>query len=191
MDQAIQQRYHTVILAHQHVAKLVCQTHRTAGADCIGKQRMRPVERWNIPFPVFNLRPTRCLNRTRCLQRHLVKVHLPRIGLQYSFSHQPAQISVRGHIVEAVIMHPGVRHVCRHALQRPPPSNFQELLLSGRIELQNCIPKLKPLSPLCPPPRCVLSFHREHGRSTRRIPHVFNRNYFLPRQFKKPIQLLF
>ena len=67
-----------------------------------------------------------------------------------AFEYQAAKIAVGAHVVEAVIVHTGVGHVRRHALDGVSPSDFEESAVTGRVELKDHRAKLKALRPLGP-----------------------------------------
>ena len=90
------------------MAKLMRQSQRAQGAHCVDKQRVRPVEGVNVSLALAGLCPASGLNSSGDFQRQLVKIVLLLVPAEFSFAHQPPQVSVRGNIIEAMVMNAGM-----------------------------------------------------------------------------------
>src|SRR5206468_371002 len=76
-DGAIQQVDLRIVLAHQHMAELMRESHDANGAHRIDEQRVRAVEAVDVTEPVARIRPPRRLHGAAGFDRHLVKRQLP------------------------------------------------------------------------------------------------------------------
>lgn len=97
------------------------------------------------------------------------------------------QISIRTHVVEAVIMDADVRNMRRHDGDRPLAPDVQKFLIIRCVELQNRGAELKPLRPFRPTTTRVLAATGEYGRSGRWIPRLVNRSNLAGGQFEQAV----
>src|SRR5688572_7704995 len=109
---------------------------------------MRSIEGINKSISIWCSGPARRLHRARNFERQLAE--MPIVCRRLSFAHQPPPISIGGNIIEAMVVHPNVRNVARHELDRAVPPHIEERFFACRIVLQKRGAKLKSLRPLGP-----------------------------------------
>src|SRR5688572_32942709 len=100
----MQQRNLCILFAHQHMSELMTQRQGTERADRIHKQRVGSVERMNESSPIGEFRPSRRLDSSRNFQGQFVEILLAFIEGNLSLPHQAPKISVRGNVVETMIV---------------------------------------------------------------------------------------
>ncbi|HXG57139.1 MAG TPA: hypothetical protein VNJ03_17305 [Vicinamibacterales bacterium] len=74
-----------------------------------------------------------------------------------------------------MIMHPDMREVRGHALDRPRARELEKLAVAGRVELEHGGSELKALRPLRPAARLVDTVDREDGSARLTGPRGFER----------------
>ena len=161
----IEQADFRVVFPHEHMPKLMGQSHDADRAHGIDEQRMRAIEAVDIPQPVECIRPPRRLHRAAGFDRHLIKRKFPRIVRDASFAHQAAEIAVGREVIEAMIVHADVRHMRGHQLARALAAEFEQTSIVGHIERENRTAILKTLRPLGPTLARVLSLDRKDRRA--------------------------
>ena len=178
--ETLEQRNFPIPLSHQRVAKLMRHRERAQRADRVDEQRVRAVERINVAA-ARNVRPARGLHCAGDLEREFVKLHLARAVGDLPLAHEPPKVAVGRDVVEAVIVHAGVRHVRGHVLHRAFVADLQKPLVAGGVVLQHGRAELKALRPLGPAARGVLALHGEHRRALGRTPVFLDGQNLLPR----------
>ena len=136
---------------------------------------------------IGKLGPSRRLHRATDFERQFVKFLFAVVPLDLPFAHQPQKISIRGNVVESVIVHTDVRDMRGHPFNGAAPANFQETLVAHRVELQQRRAVLKTLRPLRPAARSVFPFHGKHGRALPGLPRFFEAEDFYPRPLEQPV----
>ena len=174
IEQAIEQADAGVLFFHQPLAQHVRERQGAQRADRVDEQRVRPVERMNEAAG-REARPAVGLHGAAHLERELVEAGLPLARLDAPFAREPPQVSVGADVVEAVVVHAHVGQVRRHPLERARAAEIEELLVAGRVELQQRGAELEALRPLGPAPGLVAPLDGEDGRAVFGPPRVFDR----------------
>ena len=186
-DEALQQGNLRVLLAHERVTELMRDGERAAGADGIDEERVRAVEAVDEAGAVGELRPARGLHRAADLEREFVEFLLAFVPLDAAFVQQAEQIAVGGDVVEAVVMHAGVRDVAGHQFDGLAASDVEEARVARGVELKDGRAELKALRPLRPAARRVAALHGEDGRAVGGLPGFLDAGNFLRRQLEHPL----
>src|ERR1051326_758204 len=140
----------------------------------IDEKGMWPVKGIDVSAAARNLCPARSLDCAGDFEREFVEIVLALVVRDFALAHESPEISVGGNVIKSVVMHANVGDVRSHSLNRLPSAKFQELLLSGGIELQQGGTELEPLRPFGPTSRSVLAFDSIDGRAFARVPPLFN-----------------
>ena len=69
-------------------------------------------------------------------ERQLVKIIFPLVERDFPLAHQAPEIAIRGNVVKAVIVDPGVRNMRRHEGERSLVPQPQKLFFAASIKLQ-------------------------------------------------------
>jgi hypothetical protein len=109
------------------------------------------------------------------LERELGEVELVLVEGDFALQHQAAEVAVGGDIVEAVVVHAGVRDVRGHELHGLLAPELEETLVAGRVVLEERHAELEALRPLGPAARGVSALHGEDGRALGRVPGLVDR----------------
>ena len=174
IEQAVEQADARVLFLHQRWPSTWPSARARSERIVSTNSECAPLNEWMNP-PVGQARPAPRLHRAADLQRQLVEARLPRARLDPPFAREPPQVAVGADVVEPVVVHPHVGQVRRHPFQRARAAEVEELLVAGRVELEQRGAELEPLRPLGPAARLVAPFDGEDGRAVLRAPGVFDR----------------
>ncbi len=175
----LEERHRAVPLLEERVPQPVRQGERAQRAHGVGEERVRAVERVDEAAPVGGPRPAPGLHRPARLERELAQVPLAPLGLVAALEGEAPQRTPGAHVVEAVVVHPHVRHVRGHARVGALAAELEEGAVAGRVELQDRGAELEALRPVGPPPRGVAAAQREDGRAVRGVPGLLEREDLL------------
>ena len=166
----LEQRHRAVALLEERVPQAVRHGERAQRAHGVGEERVRAVERVDVAAPVRGAGPAPGLHRPARLQRELAEVPLAPLGLVPALEGEAPQGAPGADVVEAVVVHPDVRHVGSHAPVGALAPDLEERPVAGRVELQDRGAELEALRPVRPPARGVTAAQGEDGRAVGGVP---------------------
>jgi len=175
MNQPLEQWNALVRFTPQHVPQAVGQGKGTQRAQGVREERMRAVERVNVAATIAQERPACRLHGPAHFQCQLAALPFELTGGALAFPDQAPQVSVSAHVVKPVVVHPEMRKVRRHDLQRVFAAVSKEPRLARGVELQQGGAKLEPLRPLRPGARGVAALDRNDGGALGWLPGLRER----------------